>query len=133
MLLPTPGFHCLAFQKVLREGFAGPNEVPRLQFPSFCWLFISLLALTQKTQGANTIPVFTFSFALSFQNWKMWMAKITQSCLVATEFIRSSDLCVHLQACMCLYGDFQKPQYSSYKLSAEFHLRAGNLFPSSSF
>lgn len=53
----TLGLHCLAFQEMLREGFTCLNISSRLQLPSFCWLFVFLLALTQKTQGANTTPV----------------------------------------------------------------------------
>jgi len=65
------GLRCLAFQEMLREDLHTSTEVPRLQLPSFCWLFVFLWAATEKTQEENTtlaLHIFTCIFFPELKN-----------------------------------------------------------------
>lgn len=105
----TLGVHCLAFQEMLREGFTCLNISSRLQLPSFCWLFVFLLALTQKTQGANTTPVSHVFICTFFSEPKNVDCKKPPKALCSQRgsSTRVFGVCVCMRARVCAQATLQ--------------------------
>lgn len=72
-------------------------KVPRLQFPSFCWLFVFHLALTQQTQGANTTPVLHIFICTFFSELKNTDCKKLHKAVCLQQSSFTPVFCV----CMC--------------------------------
>lgn len=84
-------------------------KVPRLQFPSFCWLFVFLLALTRKTRGANTTPVWHIFICTFFSELKNVDRKKLHKavCLPQSSFTPVFCVCMCVRASVCVQTTLQ--------------------------
>lgn len=105
-----------------------PNRSPRVTVSKLLLAFYISLGSNTENPGSkhhSCFHIFICSFFSDLEN----VDGKNYTKLPGCNRVHSHQCFECAPACMCLYGDFQKPQYSSYKLVAEFHLRAGNLFP----
>lgn len=91
----------------------------------------------EQTQGANGTSVFThFHLHFLVQNWKMWIAKIAQSCSQQSSFTPVFCACMCTRACACVQTTCQlethwwsSPESGMYPYKNIFTRHVGIMLP----